>query len=48
MALLEKTEAGKRPVRLLGASLHNLVEEGDGEGEAPAPEAVPQLDLPVE
>jgi DNA polymerase IV len=48
VALLEKTEAGRRPVRLLGASLHNLVEEGDGEGEAPAPEAVPQLDLPVE
>jgi DNA polymerase-4 len=48
VALLEKTEAGRRPVRLLGASLHNLVEEGDGEGEAPAPDAVPQLDLPVE
>jgi DNA polymerase IV len=27
VALLEKTEAGRRRVRLLGASLHNLVDE---------------------
>ena len=26
-ALLDKTEAGTRPVRLLGVSVHNLVEE---------------------
>ncbi len=31
VALLEKTEAGKRPVRLLGASLHSLVPEGSAE-----------------
>jgi DNA polymerase-4 len=31
VALLEKTEAGKRPVRLLGASLHGLVAEGSAE-----------------
>jgi len=27
--LLEKTEAGERPVRLLGASVHNLVDPTD-------------------
>ncbi|MGE0446042.1 MAG: hypothetical protein AB7P99_12515, partial [Vicinamibacterales bacterium] len=27
VALLDKTEAGSRPVRLLGVSVHNLVEE---------------------
>jgi DNA polymerase IV len=33
--LLEKTEAGRRPVRLLGASVHNIVGEGgDVEGRA--------------
>ena len=26
VALLEKTEAGRRPVRLLGASVHNLID----------------------
>ncbi|HVH56276.1 MAG TPA: DNA polymerase IV [Vicinamibacterales bacterium] len=41
VALLEKTEAGTRPVRLLGASVHNLVdpedveEEDDGEPRLP-------------
>ena len=29
VALLEKTEAGERPVRLLGASVHNLVDPTD-------------------
>jgi DNA polymerase-4 len=29
VALLEKTEAGRRPVRLLGVSVHNLTEGGD-------------------
>ncbi|HEY3171507.1 MAG TPA: DNA polymerase IV [Thermoanaerobaculia bacterium] len=43
VALLEKTEAGKRPVRLLGASLHGLVAEGSAE--EPAHPAAPQLDL---
>jgi DNA polymerase-4 len=46
LALLEKTEAGRRPVRLLGVALHGLgaapeeAETGDRDG--------PQLDLPVE
>jgi DNA polymerase-4 len=29
--LLEKTEAGRRPVRLLGAGVHNLERMGEGE-----------------
>ena len=29
VSLLEKTEAGERPVRLLGASVHNLVDPND-------------------
>jgi DNA polymerase-4 len=29
VALLEKTDAGSRPVRLLGASVHNLVDPED-------------------
>ena len=29
VSLLEKTEAGERPVRLLGASVHNLVDPSD-------------------
>ncbi len=29
MSLLEKTEAGVRPVRLLGASVHNLIDPED-------------------
>jgi DNA polymerase-4 len=47
VALLEKTEAGKRRVRLLGASLHNLVADPAEEEvvENPPP---PQLALPVE
>jgi DNA polymerase-4 len=39
IALLEKTEAGRRPVRLLGAEVHNLErpggEEGGEEAESP-------------
>src|SRR5688572_5296689 len=47
LALLEKTEAGRRRVRLLGASLHGLVAETAAEA-PPDPEAAPpQLDLPV-
>jgi DNA polymerase-4 len=38
-ALLDKTDAGRRPVRLLGVSVHNLVGpeglEGDAEGRLP-------------
>ena len=29
VALLERTEAGQRPVRLLGVSLHNLIDPGE-------------------
>ena len=44
VALLDRTEAGKTPVRLLGVSVHGLTESAQ---EAPA-SAVDQLDLPVE
>jgi DNA polymerase-4 len=37
IALLEKTEAGQRPVRLLGASMHNLVDPVEGPAETPLP-----------
>jgi DNA polymerase-4 len=37
VALLAKTEAGQRPVRLLGAGVHNLEPAG---GEAPADDAI--------
>ena len=47
LALLEKTEAARRPVRLLGVSLHGL-SSSDTEL-PPAPDGKdPQLDLPVE
>ncbi|MGE3706093.1 MAG: DNA polymerase IV, partial [Vicinamibacterales bacterium] len=39
IGLLEKTEAGRRPVRLLGVSVHNL------QGEAPSVPDSPQLRL---
>jgi len=42
LALLEKTEAGAKPVRLLGVSVHGL-----GESEATAEPVVPQRDLPM-
>ena len=42
LALLGKTEAGARPVRLLGVSLHGLARAA-----GPAEPAAPQLDLPV-
>lgn len=37
VALLAKTDAGRRPVRLLGVSVHNLVEDADAEAPAPQP-----------
>ena len=40
VALLEKTEAGRRPVRLLGAGVHNLEPIGE-----PAADDGPQLRL---
>jgi DNA polymerase-4 len=36
-ALLERTEAGRRPVRLLGVSVHNLVDPADAGEESPLP-----------
>jgi DNA polymerase-4 len=47
VALLEKTEAGKRPVRLLGASLHGLAAEPDAPPESRGAREA-QLALPVE
>jgi len=43
LALLDRTEAGRRPVRLLGASLHGLVAEAAAQ--EPSNPAPPQLDL---
>ncbi|CAN5529024.1 DNA polymerase IV [soil metagenome] len=37
LALLEKTEAGRRPVRLLGVSVHNLVDPVHGSVDTPLP-----------
>jgi DNA polymerase IV len=45
LALLEKTDAGRTPVRLLGVSVHGLGETRETEAGHPAPD---QLDLPVE
>ena len=41
--LLEKTDAGRKPVRLLGVSVHGLGVSAQPPAEAP----VDQLDLPV-
>jgi len=43
VALLEKTEAGRRPIRLLGVSVHNLTD-----GTEPEEEVEPQRRLPFE
>jgi DNA polymerase-4 len=37
VALLDRTEAGTRPVRLLGVSVHNLVDPADASGEPVLP-----------
>ncbi len=37
VALLERTEAGRRPVRLLGVSVHNLLEAGEGTSDCALP-----------
>jgi len=37
VALLEKTEAGRRPVRLLGAGVHNLEDPKEIAQDDPAP-----------
>ena len=36
VALLDKTDAGRRPVRLLGASVHNLIRSGHTDRRADA------------
>ncbi len=46
LALLEKTDAGRTPVRLLGVSVHGLVATREDEDAPAAPRD--QLDLPVE
>jgi len=43
VALLEKTEAGRRPIRLLGVSVHNLTD-----GTEPVEEEAPQRRLPFD
>jgi DNA polymerase-4 len=45
LALIDRTEAGRRPVRLLGVSVHNLC---DREIEASAPESVREPRLPFD
>ena len=45
VSLLEKTEAGRRPVRLLGVSVHGFHEKAE---EPAAPDPADQLDLPAE
>jgi DNA polymerase-4 len=45
VALLDKTEAGRRPVRLLGVSVHNL---SDGTDSVEAEVSAPQRKLPFE
>jgi DNA polymerase IV len=48
VSLLEKTQAGERPVRLLGVSVHGFAERADKEAEPePAREPADQLDLPT-
>jgi len=43
LALLDKTEAGVRPVRLLGVSMHNLAETTDKPERPARPGAGPRL-----
>ena len=45
VALLEKTEAGRRPVRLLGVSVHNLEESDETKARRAANVADPSLPL---
>ncbi len=43
LALVDKTEAGARPVRLLGVSVHNLCESAEPPERRPRPGAGPRL-----
>ena len=45
VALLEKTDAGRRPVRLLGVSVHNLEDSDDIRARHPRPDDTPRLPL---
>jgi len=45
VALLEKTEAGRRPVRLLGASVHNLEPSDETKTRQPARDAEARLPM---
>ena len=45
VSLLDRTEAGRRPVRLLGVSVHNLC---DVVGARPLPRKTPALRLPFD
>lgn len=38
VALLDRTEAASRPVRLLGAGVHNLIDKADADNEGPEPQ----------
>jgi DNA polymerase-4 len=46
LALLERTEAGRRPVRLLGVSVHNLVDPTDATPVAPPVDNLREPRLP--
>ena len=43
LGLLARTEAGRRPIRLLGVSLHNLGSDATADG---VPERMPRLPFP--
>jgi DNA polymerase-4 len=43
IALLDKTDAGRRPVRLLGVSVHNLEDSDTGRPKRAAPDGTPRL-----
>jgi DNA polymerase-4 len=45
LALVGKTDAGRRPVRLLGVSVHNLEDSDDVRPKRPAREGAPRLPL---
>jgi DNA polymerase-4 len=45
IALLDKTDAGRRPIRLLGVSVHNLEESDSAKGKRPTRDDAPRLPL---
>jgi DNA polymerase-4 len=48
LALLERTDAGARPVRLLGVTLHGLVDEPDPDPDPPTATGPVELRLPFD